>query len=92
MGAEAFAQRAQNELAATGERTRRRAAETAEALTPHEWRIAQLVGEGATNAEVAAHLYISPRTVEYHLGKIYRKLRVNSRTELSRALANPVRK
>jgi DNA-binding NarL/FixJ family response regulator len=55
-------------------------------LTAQEARIAQLVGSGASNAEVAAQLYLSPRTVEYHLHKIFRRLGVSSRTQLARAL------
>jgi DNA-binding CsgD family transcriptional regulator len=86
MGASAFAQRAATELAATGERIRKRAPETTVVLTPHEWRIASLVGQGSTNSEVAAQLYISPKTVEYHLGKIFRKLGVSSRTQLANVL------
>ncbi|OAI55934.1 hypothetical protein AYO48_02180 [Gaiella sp. SCGC AG-212-M14] len=86
MGALAFADRAQSELAATGERVHRRTPETLELLTPQERRIATLVSEGAPNAEVAAQLFISSRTVEYHLAKIFRKLRIRSRSELARSL------
>jgi DNA-binding CsgD family transcriptional regulator len=86
MGALAFADRAQSELAATGERVHRRTAENLELLTPQERRIATLVSEGAPNAEVAAQLFISSRTVEYHLAKIFRKLRISSRSELARSL------
>ena len=86
MGALAFADRAQSELAATGERVHRRTPETLELLTPQERRIATLVSEGAPNAEVAAQLFISSRTVEYHLAKIFRKLRISSRSELDRSL------
>ncbi len=86
MGAAGFAHRAETELVATGERARRRRPETALALTPQERRIAQLVSEGATNAEVAAQLYLSVRTVEYHLGKVFKKLGVTSRTELAHTL------
>jgi len=86
MGALAFADRAQSELAATGERVHRRTPETLELLTPQERRIATLVSEGAPNAEVAAQLFISSRTVEYHLAKIFRKLRISSRSELARSL------
>jgi DNA-binding CsgD family transcriptional regulator len=86
MGALAFADRAQSELAATGERVHRRTPETLELLTPQERRIATLVSEGAPNAEVAAQLFISSRTVEYHLAKVFRKLRVSSRSELDRSL------
>ena len=86
MGALAFADRAQSELAATGERVHRRTPETLELLTPQERRIATLVSEGAPNAEVAAQLFISSRTVEYHLAKVFRKLRISSRSELDRSL------
>jgi DNA-binding CsgD family transcriptional regulator len=87
MGAQAFAERARVELTATGEHTRRRVGEAAaDALTGQEARIAHLVSDGASNAEIAAQLYISPRTVEYHLHKVFRKLGVSSRTQLARAL------
>jgi DNA-binding CsgD family transcriptional regulator len=87
MGAQAFAERARMELAATGEQAARRAEEaSADLLTPQEARIAQAVADGASNAEVAAQLFISPRTVEYHLHKVFRKLGVSSRTQLARAL------
>jgi DNA-binding CsgD family transcriptional regulator len=86
MGALAFADRAQNELAATGERVHRRTPETLELLTPQESRIAGLVAQGASNSEAAAHLFISSRTVEYHLAKVFRKLRISSRSELDRSL------
>jgi DNA-binding CsgD family transcriptional regulator len=82
VGALAFADRAENELAATGERVRRRTPETRELLTPQERRIATLVSRGAANSEVAAQLFISSRTVEYHLAKVFRKLRISSRSEL----------
>ena len=86
MGAGAFARRAEAELVATGERARQRVPETVLSLTPHEWRIATMVSEGMRNSEVAAQLYISPRTVEYHLGKVFRKLGVTSRAELAGAM------
>jgi DNA-binding CsgD family transcriptional regulator len=86
MGALAFADRAQSELAATGVRVHRRRLENFEALTPQEQRIASLASEGETNAEVAAQLFISSRTVEYHLAKVFRKLRISSRSELARSL------
>jgi DNA-binding CsgD family transcriptional regulator len=86
MGALAFADRAQNELAATGERVHRRTPETLEVLTPQELRIATLVSKGAANPEVAARLFISPRTVEYHLAKVFRKLRIGSRSELAHSM------
>jgi DNA-binding CsgD family transcriptional regulator len=85
MGATSFAERASNELLATGERARRGVA-TQQVLTPQEWRIAKLVTDGGTNADIAAQLYVSPRTVEYHLRKVFRKLGLSSRTQLAREL------
>jgi DNA-binding NarL/FixJ family response regulator len=87
MGAQAFGERARAELTATGEQARRRAEETAELLTPQEARIARLVADGASNVDVGAQLFISPKTVEYHLHKVFRKLGVTSRTQVARALA-----
>jgi DNA-binding CsgD family transcriptional regulator len=86
VGAGAFAGRAATELAATGARVRTRTSESIDVLTPHEARIARLAMEGASNPEIAAQLFISPRTVEYHLHKIFRKLGISSRTQLARAL------
>jgi DNA-binding CsgD family transcriptional regulator len=90
MGAKAVAARALSELSATGERARPRTRPTALALTPQEARVAGLAAEGETNNQIAAHLFISPRTVEYHLGKVFRKLGLSSRAQLARSLpANP---
>jgi DNA-binding CsgD family transcriptional regulator len=87
MGAHAFAERARVELTATGEHARRRLVDApADLLTAQEARIARLVCEGATNAAIAAQLIISPRTVEYHLHKAFRKLGVSSRTQLARLM------
>jgi DNA-binding CsgD family transcriptional regulator len=86
MGAGAFADRAAAELGATGARVRTRTPESVDILTPHEARIARLAIEGASNPEIAAQLFISPRTVEYHLHKIFRKLGIGSRTQLAGAL------
>jgi DNA-binding CsgD family transcriptional regulator len=86
MGAGAFADRAATELGATGARVRTRTPGSVDVLTPHEARIARLAIEGASNSEIAAQLFISPRTVEYHLHKIFRKLGISSRTQLARAL------
>ena len=86
MGAEAFAERAGGELAATGETARKRSVETVSELTAQEAHIARLAVEGRTNPEIGAQLYLSPRTVEWHLRKIFTKLGINSRRELGHAL------
>ena len=82
MGAEGFAERALRELRATGERARRRSPETVDELTPQELHIARLVGAGATSKEVAAVLFLSPRTIDAHLRNIFRKLDITSRRQL----------
>jgi DNA-binding CsgD family transcriptional regulator len=83
IGANAFANRAERELLATGEHARKRTIETRDQLTPQEEQISRLVAQGQTNREIAAQLFISPNTVEYHLRKVFRKLGVKSRTQLA---------
>ena len=82
-GMEAFAERARVELRASGERARKRTVETLDQLTPQESQVARLAAQGNTNREIAAQLFISPSTVEYHLHKAFRKLDVKSRTQLA---------
>jgi DNA-binding CsgD family transcriptional regulator len=83
MGTAAFARRAERELLATGERARKRTVDTLDQLTPQEAQIARLAANGHTNREIAAQLFISPSTVEYHLRKAFRKLGVTTRTQLA---------
>jgi DNA-binding CsgD family transcriptional regulator len=86
MNMEAFAERARIELLATGEKVRKRTVETHDELTAQERQISRLAREGLSNAEIGARLFISPRTVEWHLRKVYSKLGVRSRRELSQTL------
>ncbi len=86
LGAEGFADRARRELLATGEVVRKRTAETRDDLTAQEVEVARLAAAGRTNPEIGAQLFISPRTVEWHLRKVFRKLGVRSRRELRMAL------
>jgi RNA polymerase sigma factor (sigma-70 family) len=81
-GMEAFAERARVELRAGGERARKRTVGTLDQLTPQESQVARLAAQGNSNREIAAQLFISPSTVEYHLHKAFRKLNVKSRTQL----------
>ncbi len=84
LGAALWAIRAVTELRATGESARRRDPGTLDQLTPQELHVARLVGQGATNRDVAAQLFLSPRTVDYHLRRVFRKLDISSRSELIR--------
>jgi len=87
LGARPWTEAAAAELAATGERARRRSAATRDDLTPQELQVALLLAEGSTTREAAAALFLSPKTIEYHLRNTYRKLGVNSREQLAGALA-----
>ena len=86
IGMEAFAERARRELAATGETARQRTVEARDTLTPQEAQIARLARDGLSNPEIGARLFISARTVQYHLGKVFTKLEISSRLQLRRAL------
>ena len=84
LGTAPWEARAETELRATGETTRKRDVSTLDQLTPQEFQIATLVAEGMTNREIAAQLYLSPRTIDYHLRKVFSKLGITSRNELVR--------
>ena len=86
-GAEAFAERAHRELQATGETVRKRSVETRDVLTAQETQVARLAATGHTNPEIGAQLFISPRTAEYHLHKVYSKLGISSRRQLRGRMA-----
>jgi DNA-binding CsgD family transcriptional regulator len=86
MGAEGFAERARHELLATGEKVRKRRDDTRDELTPQEEHIARLARDGRTNPEIGAELFLSPRTVEWHLKKVFTKLGISSRRALRDAL------
>jgi DNA-binding NarL/FixJ family response regulator len=86
IGMLAFAERARRELRATGETARTRAATTHGQLTPQEAQIARLARDGLSNPKIAAQLFLSPRTIQYHLGNIFTKLGITSRRQLRQAL------
>jgi len=88
IGAEGFAERARHELSATGETARRRTDDARAVLTPQEAHIARLARDGLSNPEIGAQLFISPRTVQYHLRKVFLKLDITSRSQLSRLPAS----
>ena len=87
IGMEAFAERARYELRATGASARRRSVTVRVELTAQEEQIARLAAGGLSNTEIGARLFLSPRTVQYHLGKVFTKLGITSRVQLSRALS-----
>ena len=86
MGAPAFTQRTRRELLATGERARRHVVETNDSLTTQEQQVADLAREGRSNQEIGGQLFISPKTVEYHLHKAFAKLGIRSRHQLESVL------
>jgi len=86
MGADGFADRARRELMATGESARKRSVDTGDDLTPQELQVARLAQEGLSNNEIGEQLFISPRTVQYHLRKVFAKLGIRSRGELAHVL------
>jgi len=89
LGADPWADLARAELEATGETARKRDASTLDDLTPQELQIARLLADGKTTREAAAAIFLSPKTVEYHLRSVYRKLGINSRAELGDAMLRP---
>jgi DNA-binding CsgD family transcriptional regulator len=92
MGAAGFAERAGHELVATGERARKRTEAAAGELTAREEQIARMARDGLSNPEISTRLFLSPRTVEYHLGNVFTKLGITSRHDLVRGLTAAARR
>ena len=90
MGAGGYAERSRAELVATGERARKRTVEGHDVLTPQETQVARRAAAHATNREIAAELFVSVSTIEYHLHNVFQKLQIRSRRELATALPAPV--
>jgi len=88
MDMEAFGERSRAELSATGGKVRKRTVDTRDELTAQESQIARLARDGLSNPEIGARLFLSPRTVEWHLRKVFTKLGIRSRLDLRRALPN----
>ena len=86
LGAAPWAERARGELRASGQSVRTPEQRAEDALTPQELQVAAIVAGGATNREAAAALFLSVKTIEFHLGHVYRKLGIRSRTELARVV------
>jgi DNA-binding CsgD family transcriptional regulator len=92
MGMEAFAERARRELLATGEKARTRTASTmSPQLTPQEAHVVRLARDGLTNPEIGARLFISAKTVQYHLSNVFTKLGISSRSQLQHTLSGDIR-
>jgi DNA-binding NarL/FixJ family response regulator len=91
IGMEGFAERAGRELTATGEKLRNTTNPTGDQLTPQEEQIARLARDGLSNPEIGAQLFLSARTVEWHLGKVFTKLDISSRRQLRAALSEQSR-
>jgi ATP/maltotriose-dependent transcriptional regulator MalT len=89
IGMDAFAERARRELLATGKKVRKRTLDARDELTGQERQIAGLARDGLSNPEIGARLFLSSRTVEWHLGKVFAKLRITSRMDLRDALPRP---
>jgi DNA-binding CsgD family transcriptional regulator len=92
MGTEGFADRSQRELVATGEHARKRSVETRDDLTPQETQIARLAGDGLSNAEIGARLFVSQSTVAYHLRNVFSKLNIASRHQLGTGRARRLKR